>query len=67
MQFTDRRVRGQPSNKRMLPPAATDHKYSHATGAYLLAQRLTAAEAIRRGWLRPQPDAPVWYLSRRWT
>ena len=34
MQRADPRVRGQPPNKSVLPPATTDNKYSHGTGAY---------------------------------
>ena len=34
MQLADRRVRSQPPDDRVFPPAAADHKYSHATGAY---------------------------------
>jgi len=37
MKFADARVSGQPPNNRVFPPAATDHKYAHATGAYRLA------------------------------
>ena len=33
MEFADARVRGQPPDNRVLPAAATDHKYSHATGS----------------------------------
>jgi hypothetical protein len=34
MEFANAGVGGQPPNNRVLPPATTDNKYSHATGAY---------------------------------
>ena len=34
MEFANSRVRGQRPHDRVLSPAATDHKYSHAPGAY---------------------------------
>ena len=44
VQLAHVRVRGQPPDNRVFPPAAADHKYSHAPGAYLARWRLTAAE-----------------------
>ena len=35
MQLADVRVRGERPNDSVLPPAATNHKYAHASGAYL--------------------------------
>jgi len=34
MKRLNRRVRGQRPHKRVFPPAATNHKYPHATAAY---------------------------------
>ena len=42
VEFADGRVRSQRPGDRVFPPAATDHKYSHAPGAYLLTKYPTA-------------------------
>jgi len=64
MELADGRVRGQRPDNRVFPPAATDHKYSHAPGAYLLA--CCFGGAGKRGALRGEAALSGYRRGRSW-
>jgi hypothetical protein len=60
VELADRGVRDQPPHNRVLPPATTDNKYSHATGAYPLTRGVLGVWVRGGGGDDPAaPAAPV--------